>query len=111
MLKNKTPKLYIVHCVDTEGPIHEPLEATFERLKIMFNIDILTTKDNLRKIQRQEIDFGDQTEAIAKTFGRHLLTYNDTWDKIDLMLDKIMTKEYKEMKNPLRPEFYVFSIC
>lgn len=96
MLKNKNPKLYIVHCVDTEGPIHESLEATFERLKVMFNVDMLSTKDNLKKIQKQEIDFGNQTEVIAKTFGEHLLAYNDTWDKVDSMLDKIMSKEYRD---------------
>jgi len=96
MLKNKTAKLYIVHCVDTEGPIHESLKATFKRLKMMFDIDIPATKDNLKKIQRQELDLGSQTEIIAKTFGECLLAYNNTWDKVDSMLDKIMTKRYRD---------------
>ena len=34
------PKLFIVHCIDTEGPLHEPLEATFQRLKKIYNIDL-----------------------------------------------------------------------
>jgi len=95
MLKKKNSKLYIVHCVDTEGPLHEPLSATFERLKDIFGIDILPTKKNLRKIQKQELELGEQTEIISKTFSEHLLAYNDSWDKIDSMLDKIMPKKYR----------------
>ena len=32
--------VYVVHCVDTEGPLHESVEATFERLKAIFGIDL-----------------------------------------------------------------------
>ena len=95
MTQEKRPKLYLVHCVDTEGPLHESLEATFERLKSTFNIDMAPTNENLQKIQKQEIDFGDDTESIAKIFSQQLLTYNDSWDKIDLMLDKIMSNDYR----------------
>ncbi len=95
MLKEKHSKLYIVHCVDTEGPLHESIDATFGRLKGMFGIDMPATKESLRKIQKQELDLGEQTKAVAETFSEHLLAYNDTWDKIDFMLDKIMTKEYR----------------
>ena len=87
--------LHIVHCVDTEGPLHETLEATFKRLKALFDIDLKATKENLIKIQRQELDFGTKTKAVYNTFSTHLLRYNNTWDKIDLMLDKIMRKEYR----------------
>jgi len=96
MIKENKPKLYIVHCVDTEGPLHESIEATFERLKATFNIDILPTKQNLKKIQKKEIDFGEETESISKMFSQQLIAYNDTWHKIDLMLSKIMAKDYRE---------------
>ena len=96
MIKNlKNPKLFIVHCVDTEGPMHESLEATFGRLKTIFNIDLAASKDNLKKIQNQEIDLGVNTKRASDIFNQHNLTYNDSWDKIDLMLDKIMKKEYR----------------
>jgi hypothetical protein len=35
-------------------------------------------------------------EEIAKAFNSHLLGYNDTWDKVDEMLDRIMTKKYRD---------------
>ena len=28
--------VHVVHCIDTEGPLHESVEATFERLKRIF---------------------------------------------------------------------------
>lgn len=89
-------KLYIVYSIDTEGPLHEPLEATFERLKVIFGLEIKPTKKNLYKLQNQEIDLGGKEEEVAKVLDPHLLDYNDTWDKVDLMLDKIMTKDYRD---------------
>ena len=35
--------LYIVHCIDTEGPLNETLDATFERLESIFDIKITPT--------------------------------------------------------------------
>ena len=90
-------KLYIVHCIDTEGPLYESIDATFERLRAVFGVDISATKENLRKIQKQEVNLGNKSKEIAKSFSKHLLAYNDTWDKIDPMLDKIMTNEYSLM--------------
>ena len=31
--------VYIVHSIDTEGPLYESLEAKFERIKDLFGID------------------------------------------------------------------------
>ena len=42
----------IVHCIDTEGPLHEPFKATFERLQYILGIDTFEFKedeDNLKK--------------------------------------------------------------
>ncbi len=93
---NNTPsKLYIVHCVDTEGPLYESLEETFIRLRDIYGIELDSTEENLVRIQNQEIDFGGLEGSVAKTFSRHLIEYNDTWDKIDLMLSNIMSYEYR----------------
>ena len=32
--------VYIVHCIDTEGPLHESVDATFERLREIFHLDL-----------------------------------------------------------------------
>lgn len=88
-------ELYIVYCIDTEGPLHEPLQATFDRINQLFGLTLKPSKENLRKLQCLELDV-ENKEDIAKAFDSHLLAYNDTWDKVDEMLDKIMTKQYRE---------------
>ena len=45
------PKLHIVHCIDTEGPLNENIEATFQRLKSIYNIELEPTRKNLKLIQ------------------------------------------------------------
>ena len=48
--------LHIVHCVDTEGPLNETINATFERLKNVFGFNIYQSKKNLSKLQNKEIN-------------------------------------------------------
>ena len=48
--------VYVVHCVDTEGPLHESVEATFERLKAIFGIDLEPSVALLRQLQAGDID-------------------------------------------------------
>lgn len=58
-------------------------------------MDIKPSKENLAKLQNKEIPLGGNEDAVAKVVDPHLLDYNDNWGKIDAMLDKIMTKEYR----------------
>ena len=88
-------ELYIVYCIDTEGPLHEPLQATFDRISQLFDVKLKPSKENLRKLQCLELDVKNK-EEIAKAFNSHLLGYNDPWDKVDEMLDRIMTKKYRD---------------
>src|SRR3989304_7495467 len=95
MLKKKEKIVYIIHSVDTEGPLYEPLEATFDRLYDLFGIKFEPTRENLKKLQNKEIDFGVNTNIIAEVFNTHSLQYNDTWDKIDNMLINVMGSQFR----------------
>lgn len=87
--------LCIVHCVDTEGPHYESLEATFERLEELFGIKMEPSEKALRKIQNREIDFGPRTDIIARVFDARLLSYNSSWERIDAMLKRILSREFR----------------
>ncbi len=90
-------KVYIVHGVDTEGPLYESLEATFERIAAIFDIhDIQPTEENLKKLQNKEIDLQGKEEAVSKTLAPHLLAYNDSWEKIDTMLDRCTAESFRK---------------
>lgn len=92
---NKT--VYIVHCIDTEGPLSEPLAATFERLNSIYGINLPATQENLRRLQRKEIDLGGIESQVATTFHPSLLSYNDSWEKIEMMLKEILSPDFRMM--------------
>jgi len=87
--------LYVVHCIDTEGPLNESLEATFNRLEEIFDIKLEPTKENLKKIQNKELDLKGMEDEVAKVFDKRLLDYNSDWAKLDKMLDKILSPEFR----------------
>jgi hypothetical protein len=87
--------LYVVHCVDTEGPLDETLDATFGRLESLFGISLPATRDNLLKIQGMQIDFQGNEQAIANCFAPELLKYNTNWSEIGAMLKEILSPKFR----------------
>lgn len=100
----------IVHAIDTEGPLHEPLEATFARLAEIFRVtNIKCTRENLEKLKNKEIDLGGKEDEVATTLNGHLLNYNNTWDKIDEMLCDILSEDYKKKYNDSFGNGWIFN--
>ena len=88
--------LYVVHCVDTEGPLNETLDATFERLDSIFDIKLAPTKDNLTLLQNKKIDLADREDAVAKCFAPPLLKYNANWLELEQMLDDLLSITFRK---------------
>lgn len=88
--------VYLVHCIDTEGPLHESLDATFERIAAMTGLRLEPSGETLRKLQRGEVDLSGREEDVRLLVSEHLLSYNDTWDKVDAMLDDLMSPAYRQ---------------
>jgi len=95
MTNSKEKVVYIVHSIDTEGPLYESLTATFERLEKHFGVSLTPSKENLAKIQRAEIDLGGKEKQIAKAFSPQLLDYIDNYGKLDRMLEHIGSKSFR----------------
>ena len=87
--------VYVVHCIDTEGPLHEGLDASFERLRAIFGIDLKADRETLRRLQAGEIDLGGLEGQVQQILSPHLIDYNDTWHKIDDMLDVMLSRNYR----------------
>jgi hypothetical protein len=86
----------IVHAIDTEGPLYESVQAKFDRLKDLFGIiSIEPTAGNLKKLKNGEIKLGGIEQDVTRILNGHLANYNDTWDKIDTMLQRIMSDEFR----------------
>jgi hypothetical protein len=86
----------IVHAIDTEGPLYESLAAKFERLRDLFGIDgIAQTEESLRKLRAGEIPLGGREADVKRVLNGHLTNYNDTWDKVDAMLERVTAKTFR----------------
>ncbi len=95
MTHQETKAVYVVHCIDTEGPLHESLDATFERLREIFHLDMPPSAELLRRLQAGEVELGGIEAEVQKVVDPHLLAYNDTWDKVDAMLAELMSKSFR----------------
>ena len=87
--------LYVVHCIDTEGPLNETLDATFERLKSIFGIAIKPSTSNLKKLQDKLLPLNGLEAAVSKCVAPELLKYNKNWVDIDHMLDELMSEKFR----------------
>lgn len=89
--------LYVTHCVDAEGPLHETVEATFERLRSLFGLALPPSRDLLTRLQRGEHDVGSAERAreIASAFNAHNLATLADWSAIDSMLDQLDEPQFR----------------
>ena len=91
-----TGTVHVVHSVDTEGPLYEPIEVTFQRLYEIFGLNFQNPDHmTLEMLRKGDIDLNGREADVAAVLSGHLINYNDTWDKIQLMLDEIMSSEYR----------------
>lgn len=87
--------VFIVHCIDTEGPLHEPIEATFDRLHAIFGLKFEPDAGLLRRLQAGAVPLDGKEEAVKRVIDPHLLAYKDNWDKVDAMLDDAMSESFR----------------
>ncbi|MGM0411631.1 MAG: hypothetical protein ACQEQF_12830 [Bacillota bacterium] len=88
--------VYVVHCIDTEGPLYESIKATFKRIKDIFGFDLEVSEENLKKLQNKEIDLNGKEDDVYNLVSPKRINTNDTWDKIDEMLDEITSSEFRQ---------------
>jgi hypothetical protein len=86
---------YIVHCIDTEGPLQETVEATFERLKHIYHLDFKPSNELLKKLQNAEVDLNGLEKSVQNTLDPRLLDYNDNWTKIYNMLHECLDSNFR----------------
>lgn len=101
--------VYIVHCIDTEGPLYESLGASFDRLKDIFGIEMEPTRENMRKLQNQELDLGGQEELVADAFAQKRINTYGSWTEIDAMLNVIMEEDFRKRLPDSDGNGWVFS--
>ena len=91
--------VFIVHHIDTEGPLCEPIDEIFVRLKNTLGVDlqIPCTRSNVIKLQNGEIEMNnDLKREVQKIIAPHLISFKENWNEIDEMLTKMTALDYRE---------------
>lgn len=98
-MKADNPTIYIVHHIDTEGPLHEPIQEIFKRIETILGVslNVIPSEKNLKKIQAGQLEnlspsIADAARTIADP---HLLGFKSSWPEIDEMLHRMMSKDYR----------------
>lgn len=105
-----TKEIFFVHAIDTEGPLYESLDAKFERIKNIYNIDIKDkTIENLQKIKNKQINLNGKEVEISNMLSSHLTNYNDDWEKIDKMHENLFNDNFRNNLTDSKNNPWVFS--
>jgi hypothetical protein len=90
------PVVYVVHCVDTEGPLEEPLDATFERINSRYRLDLSPSRETLAALQRGSLSLGGIESDIARFIAPERLAYLSTWREIEEMVGRITARPFRD---------------
>ncbi len=94
-MTNSQPVLDVVHCIDTEGPLYEPIEATFDRLANAFGLRLQPSATLLADLQNRRVDLGGIEEEVARMIDPKLTAYNEDWAAVDRMLDGALSPAFR----------------
>lgn len=87
--------VYIVHCVDTEGPLYEEKSVPFDMVKNIFGIEIDQSDENLERLQKAQIDLNGLEKEVAKVVDPHRITTRGNWEEIDNMLAFVTSEKFR----------------
>ena len=109
MTRYEKKSVFIVHCIDTEGPLYESVSATFQRLEDLLGIKIeKKTKEYLDDLRKGNIEIAAK-EDIMTILSGHLSNYNTTWDAVDKMHEKILGSVFRNKLLDSRGNGWVFN--
>ncbi|MBU0604560.1 MAG: hypothetical protein KKD25_19395 [Gammaproteobacteria bacterium] len=89
------PVLHVVHCIDTEGPLDEDIEATFRRIDELFGLRLEPSHEMLRALQCQTVPLDGLEGQVAAVVAPELLAYNRNWGDIRAMLSDALDQHFR----------------
>lgn len=87
--------VFIVHCIDTEGPLYEEFTVPFEMIKNIYGIQIEPSEENLRKLRNGEIDLKGNEIAVQSMIDKQKMATKGCWEEIETMLAEISADGFR----------------
>jgi hypothetical protein len=91
----QAPTLYVVHCVDTEGPLEETLQATFQRLKDRFGLEMPPSLSLLNRLQQGMLDLAGREEEVAAFLAPRRLDYLSLWGEVEASVAAVTDPDFR----------------
>lgn len=95
---SQLPIIHIVHHIDTEGPLHEPISEIFKRLETTLNvkIELEATPSNLEIIREGNYFEDEELNVIIKRIlDPQLVNFKSSWTEVDEMLMRMLSESYR----------------
>jgi hypothetical protein len=106
-------EIYFVHAIDTEGPLFETIDATFDRIKNLYGLSFPKNKrtlKTLRLLKNKKYPISERMkEDVSKILNNHLHKYNNNLNAIKLMNQRIFSKEFRKLDVDSFGKPWVFS--
>ncbi|HYC48516.1 MAG TPA: hypothetical protein VED01_23835 [Burkholderiales bacterium] len=101
--------VWAVHCIDTEGPLEETLDATFERINRVFGTALEPSLATLAQLQRGGLPLGGAESEIARFVSPSRLAYLSTWREIEEMIVRVTDPRVRQLNHDSAGRPYVFT--
>lgn len=88
--------VYIVHHIDTEGPLYESLEDLFSRINNTFSVDLEPSIQNIENLRENTFNIEkDKHKEILYFLEPHFLDFNSDWSQIEKMTSQITSNKFR----------------
>lgn len=89
--------VYVVHCIDTEGPLYQAPEVLFEQVENIFGIQIERSPENLNKLREGTLFLEGKEKEVKNLLDINKNLTKGSWEEIEDVLDEIMTMDYRHI--------------
>ena len=103
-MENTKKTLYIVHSIDTEGPLYESVSETFKRINRIYSLNLEASLSKLREIQNETaMEIPEKMRAkVAQTFSRDNLNYIEDYGQLIDFLNNVCSTNFRQLTTDSR---------
>lgn len=101
--------VYVVHCIDTEGPLYEDKEVVFDQIEAIYGIKLERNIETVEKILKYEMNLEGYENEIHTLVFQHMKKTKGNWDEIDKQIQMITTKEYRNLLKDTSGNGWIYS--
>ena len=102
-------KIYIVHCIDAEGPLSEDFKSTLKRARNIFDKPIKNYKSLKDFLKNNKSLSKKELKDFKFIFSKHILNYNKNWADISNMVSILFSKEFLEKYKDSLGNYWVYN--